>query len=66
MKNNHLFQNKLIYKLLNILRKNNFLNLKITKSKIKILYNNKMKSLVKIKILIKKYNIKIKIKTQRV
>jgi len=63
MKNNHLFQNKLIYKLLNILRKNNFLNLKITKSKIKILYNNKMKSLVKIKILIKKYNIKIKIKT---
>jgi len=62
MKNNHLFQNKLIYKLLNILRKNNFLNLKITKSKIKILYNNKMKSLVK-KILIKKYNIKIKIKT---
>ena len=66
MKNNHLFKNKLIYKLLNILRKNNFLNLKITKSKIKILYNNKMKSLVKIKILIKKYNIKIKIKTQRV
>jgi hypothetical protein len=63
MKNNHLFKNKLIYKLLNILRKNNFLNLKITKSKIKILYNNKMKSLVKIKILIKKYNIKIKIKT---
>jgi len=63
MKNNHLFQNKLIYKLLNILRKNNFLNLKITKSKIKILYNNKMKSLVKIKILIKKYNIKIKLKT---
>ena len=66
MKNNQLFKNKLIYKLLNILRKNNFLNLKITKFKIKISYINKMKSLVKIKILIKKYNIKIKIKTYRV